>query len=131
MTTTTSRSATPIDSLPFVSQLPHRGKDQLPRCFWHNVASTGDFTKDNELGAQYAYLALEAIEQDNFTPLLGWIALDMIRTRCPDAIAIGFFQIIADAATGKLRVPTEELHLVSAERLGYDPDNEMPKTKLH
>ena len=132
MTTTTTRRATPIDSLPFVSQgpLPHRGKDQLPRCFWHNVASTGDYTKDNELGAQYAYLALQAIKDDDFTPLLGWIALDMIRTRCPDAIAIGFFQIIADAATGKL-VPTEELHLVSAERLGYDPDNEMPKTKLH
>jgi hypothetical protein len=116
MTTTTSRSATPIDSLPFVSQKPrlHRGKDKLRRCFWHNVASTGDYTKDTELGMQYAYLALQAIKDDNFTPLLGWIALGMIREKCPDGIAIGFFGIIAQAAIGRPRVPTAKLHLVSA-----------------
>ena len=114
MTTTTSRRATPIDSLPFVGPRPHRGKDQLRRCFWHNVASTGDYTKDNELGVQYAYLALQAIKDDNFTPLLGWIALDMIRTKCPDGIAIGFFQIIADAAIGRSRAPTANLHIVPA-----------------
>jgi hypothetical protein len=114
--TTTSRSATPIDSLPFVSQFPHphRGKDRRPRCFWHNVASTGDYTKDNELGAQYAYLALQAIKDDDFTPLLGWIALDMIRTKCPDGIAIGFFHIVAQAVIGRPRVPTAKLHHVRA-----------------
>jgi len=116
MTTTTSRSATPIDSLPFVSQgpLPHRGKDQHPRCFWHNVASTGDYAKDNELGAQYADLTLQAIKDDHFTPLLGWIALDMIREKCPEAIAIGFFHIIANAAMDRPRAPTAKLHLVRA-----------------
>jgi hypothetical protein len=66
------------------------------------------------LGAQYAYLALQAIKDDDFTPLLGWIALGMIREKCPEAIAIGFFQIIADAAMGRPRAPTAKLHLVRA-----------------
>jgi hypothetical protein len=115
MTTRKStRRATPIDSLPFVNQRAHRGKDKLPRCFWHNVASTGDIEKDQDLGAQYAYLALQAIKDDDFTPLLGWIALGMIEARCPDHITIGFFQTIAEAAMGQLRAPTAKPHLVPA-----------------
>jgi hypothetical protein len=88
------------DDLPFVGQRKNARKDQLPREFWHNVTSTGDVLQDQKLGAHFARLALQAMQTNNFSPLLPWIALDMLENGCPKHVAIGFFQTIASACMG-------------------------------
>lgn len=98
MTATTSRrgrSQSSLDSLPFV----------VKRDFWHNVKSTGDYQQDCDLGSRYAYLALQMIKAEKFQPLLGLIVLDMIKNKCPDGIAVGFFQAVADVALGIHQIP--------------------------
>jgi hypothetical protein len=101
-----------VDNLPFVAPIgAKRCGDH--RDFWHNVQSTGDELKDEELGSRYAYLALQAIKAEKFQPLLGWIVLDMIANKCPETIAIGFFQTIADVALGiyQIRAAQQQIEL--------------------
>jgi hypothetical protein len=101
------------DRLPFVGSAgAKRRKDQLPRDFWHNVKSTGDHLKDSDIGSAYAYLALQAIKAEKFQPLLGWIVLDMIESRCPRHIVVGFFQTIADVCLGLRQIPASHVRLV-------------------
>ncbi len=80
-------------TLPFVGR---SSKEPGRLCFWYGVRSTGDLEQDQKLGSQYAWLALRAIKADNFTPLLGMIACDMVRNRCPQDIAVGFWQTVSD-----------------------------------
>jgi hypothetical protein len=100
----------PYASLPFVG--PRKGplKNQRPRDFWCDVHSTGDTLQDEELGARLARLALQAMKAENFSPLLGWIVLDMIRHKCPDQIAIGFFHTIAGVCLGN-EIPATDTDL--------------------
>ncbi len=94
--------------LPFVGTIPGRQR----RDFWHNVQSTGDDMKDQDLGSQLAYFALQAVKSENFAPLLGWIVLDMIDKKCPEHIVIGFFQIVADVCLGNHQIPDRDVQLV-------------------
>jgi hypothetical protein len=89
-----------IASLPFVGPRQNPRKDQLPRDFWHNVTSTGDAIKDQELGTRYARLTLQVMQTNDFSPLLGWVARDMIENGCPKHIVAGFFHVIAGACLG-------------------------------
>ena len=101
-----------ILNLPFIGKRQRPRKGQTAECFWHNVASSGDVGRDQNLGSQYAYLALQAIKADDFAPLLGWIALDMIEAKCPAPIAVGFFQAVADVCLGYHQIPRADMHLV-------------------
>ncbi len=94
--------------LPFVAAVPGRQR----RDFWHNVQSTGDDMKDQQLGSQLAYLALQAIKAENFAPLLGWIVMDMITNRCPEHVVVGFFQTVADVCLGNYEIPPADVRLV-------------------
>jgi hypothetical protein len=97
----TGKKPTPsaIDGLPFVGPFPNRDPkgSTFPRCFWANVQSTGDFTEDQRLGAQYALLAMRAMAADGFPPLLFWILEDMQRQECPEPIRVGFIHAVAEA----------------------------------
>ncbi len=102
-----------VDRLPFVGPAgAKRRKDQLPRDFWHNVKATGDHLRDSDIGSAYAYLALQAIKANKFQPLLGWIVLDMIDSKCPKHIVVGFFQTIADVCLGLHQIPASHVRLV-------------------
>jgi hypothetical protein len=103
---------TAFDKLPFIGNRKNARKDQLPRDFWHNVTSTGDDIKDQSVGSQYAYLALQVIKADNFAPLLGWIVLDMITNKCPEHIVVGFFQTVAGVCLGYHKIPPADVRLV-------------------
>lgn len=96
-----------VDRLPFVG-LKRKGGE---RSFWCDVKSTGVMEQDQSLGSSYAYLALQAIKAEHFQPLLGWIVLDMIESRCPKHIVIGFFQTIADVALGIYKIPAAHMRL--------------------
>jgi hypothetical protein len=102
-----SRPPKMID-LPFVASRTDRAR----RDFWHNVQSTGDDMKDQDLGSQLAYFALQAVKAEDFAPLLGWIVLDMIEKKCPEHIVIGFFQIVADVCLGNHQIPDADVQLV-------------------
>lgn len=80
-------------------------KGQKLRDFWYGVKSTGDWSKDQELGSTYTYLVLQAIKAEKFQPLLGWIVLGIIKYKCPKHIAVGFFQTVADIALGLHQIP--------------------------
>ena len=102
-----------IERLPFVGLRPSskQSKNRLPRDFWHNVKSTGDFTKDVKLGSLYASLALHAIQADRMTPLLGWIVIDMIENRCPPGVVVGFFRNVAQVCLGIKAIPEADADL--------------------
>lgn len=74
------------------------------RVFWRGIVSSGDWTKDCDDGYQCAYLALQRL-QDGFTPLLGWMVMDMTTYQCPPGIVVGFCQALADCAMGHRRAP--------------------------
>jgi hypothetical protein len=68
----------PFDSLPFVSM-----KSKGPRNFW-TVASTGDYTKDCELGREYAEQALLCMVVDDHSGgLLTHIVIGMMESFRP------------------------------------------------
>lgn len=102
-----------IDRLPFaepMNRLPRRTEQKL-RDFWYDVKSTGNWAKDQKLGSDYAYLALQAIKAERFQPLLGWIVLGMIENKCPKHIVVGFFQTVADIALGLHKIPDIRVRL--------------------
>ena len=43
------------------------------------------------------------------------IVLDMIENECPDHIAVGFFQTVADVCLGLLQIPAAYVRLVVAK----------------
>lgn len=97
---------------PKIVDLPFNARGTgMRRDFWHNIQSTGDDMKDQELGSQLAYFALQAIKSENFAPLLGWIVMGMIEKKCPDHIVIGFFQIVADVCLGNHKIPGDDVVL--------------------
>jgi hypothetical protein len=53
---------------------------------------------------------------DNFSPLLGWIVIDMIEAKCPDQIAVGFFQIVADVCLRRHEIPTAALAIPAVNK---------------
>ena len=90
-----------ITDLPFVGdrktlKLPYDRKRQLPRCFWH-VVSTGDYSKDDALGRDYALRYLDYEAADRGGPgHLQLIVGDMPRNLGP--IEIGFPTLVSYAA---------------------------------
>jgi hypothetical protein len=107
--TKASKALCEIQDLPFVGKRIGPDKNQISGDFWHKVVSTGDWAKDQDLGSQYAYLALRSIKFNDFAPLLGWIVIDMIRHKCPEHIALGFFQTVSDVCLGYYKIPTGPL----------------------
>ena len=83
----------PISSLPFV---------QYPGKYWV-VEATGDYYADNQRGVEYAHAAISAMSQVRFTPLLGWIIADMIKSGDCNGVVIGFMQAISEIATADSR----------------------------
>lgn len=79
------------------------------RVFWRGVVSSGDYHQDTDVGRQCAYLALQRLH--GFTPLLGWMVIDMMTYQCPKGIVIGFCQTIADCAMGHRRAPGPDAQL--------------------
>lgn len=108
----TPKQKSAVDRLPFVGRRARPRKGQFPRDFWHNVTSTGDWSKDQSLGSAYAYHALQTIKADNFAPLLGWIVINMIEHKCPKHIVVGFFQTVADVCLGYHQIPPADMRLV-------------------
>jgi hypothetical protein len=101
-----------IIDLPFVAE---RGKGEF-RDFWHNVQTTGDVSKDQNLGAQLACFTLQFIKSNDFAPLLGWVVLGMIEKQAPTHIVVGFCQTIADVCLGYHQIPAADMTLDSMQR---------------
>ena len=78
----------PISALPFV---------QYPGKYWV-VEATDDYCADNRRGVEYAHAAVSAMSQVQFTPLLGWIIADMIKSGDCNGVVIGFMQAISEIA---------------------------------
>lgn len=104
------------DKLPFVGTRKRPRKHQSPRDMWHNVAATGDLEKDQEIGAQYAYMTLQALKADDFPPLLGHVVIDMIENKCPDDIVVGFFQTVADVCLRRREIPKAGVALIDPRK---------------
>jgi hypothetical protein len=79
---------------------------------------TGDYRTDEDNGSQLAYLVLQDIQANRFAPLLGHVALDMIKGKCPNAFVVGFFQSIADVCLGHHQIPRVDVRLRPPVRKG-------------
>jgi hypothetical protein len=90
-----------IRQLPFVSERKRAKRGEPPLCYWSTnfTGADAEFQKECEQGSAYAWLALEAMATENFSPLLGRIALDMARDPVRNRSAIvGFMGVIAQCA---------------------------------
>jgi hypothetical protein len=80
-------------TLPFIADIGPK-KDKK-RGFW-NVKPSGDYIKDCNTGAEYAFLYLAHCQRYQSTHILTWIVNEMPRDFT--GVEVGFLSFIADAA---------------------------------
>jgi len=86
-----------IKHLPFVADIG-KGKNKQ-RTFWH-VTPNGNYDDECVIGKDYARRAIAYMQEQNFTPLLGWIVLAIQDKSNHSGIEIGFMSVIAEHAIG-------------------------------
>lgn len=87
-----SSSAT---SLPFVS----RGNGDVARSWW-TVASSGHWSEDSMVGAEYGRIYIE-LARTSMTPPLAWVVRDMIKLRQWSGVECGFLSVVGASALGR------------------------------
>ena len=80
--------------------------------FW-NVAPSGDYDEDCQIGRKYASLALRHIKQANLNPFLTWCIMDMPRKKDCSGIEVGFLEFFTEIVATSSTFNFEELRKLS------------------
>ncbi len=109
-----------ILSLPFVRDLDRpRPETGSRRHFWTPRCEGLDFAAGCDLGQDYALQALGYMAAERFTPLLGWVALDLAARPLPAGergAVVGFFGVFAELALVQADGGTDRIGRAFAER---------------